>query len=108
MVDEVLAQFVDAVARGRAMPAARIRTLADGRVYAGTQALSVGLVDQLGGLEVATRLAWEEAHQTGEPRVQRVRARRLPRILQLLGSLVGEPPVSSGGLFFLYRGPVPE
>ncbi len=91
MVDEVLAQFVDAVARGRAMPAARVRTLADGRVYAGTQALSVGLVDRLGGLEVATRLAWEEAQQTGEPRVQRVRARRLPRLLQRLGSLAGEP-----------------
>jgi len=108
MVDEVLGQFVDAVARGRGMPPARVRGLADGRVYAGTQALAVGLVDRLGGLDLATRLAWEDAHQPGEPRVERVRERRLPRLLQLLGSLVGESPLSSGGLLFLYLGPVPQ
>jgi protease-4 len=106
MVDEVLGQFVDAVARGRGLSPARVRSLADGRVYAGTQALGVGLVDRLGGLETANRLAWEEAHQAGEPRVQRVHARRLPRILQLLGTFLGEPSASSGGLFFLYRGPI--
>jgi len=108
MVDEVLGQFVDAVARGRGMPPARVRSLADGRVYAGTQALAVGLVDKLGGLDLATRLAWEDAHQPGEPRVERVRERRLPRLLQLLGSFLGESPLSSGGLLFLYRGPVPQ
>src|SRR5207253_8477027 len=58
MVDEVLGQFVEAVARGRGMAAARVRSLADGRVYAGTQALAVGLVDKLGGLDAATRMAW--------------------------------------------------
>ena len=109
MVDDVLSQFVDAVARGRGMPAARVRTLADGRIYSGAQALSAGLIDRLGGLEVATRLAWEEAHETGEPRVERVRPRRLPRLLQLLGETVAqELPVSPGGLFLLYRGPVPQ
>src|SRR5207245_5612592 len=81
MVDDVLGQFVDAVARGRGMPPARVRALADGRIYSGAQALSAGLIDRLGGLEVATRLAWEDAPETGEPRVERVRARRLPRLL---------------------------
>ena len=109
MVDDVLGQFVDAVARGRGMPPARVRTLADGRIYSGAQALSAGLIDRLGGLEVATRLAWEEAHETGEPRIERVRPRRLPRLLQLLGETVAQQlPMSPGGLFFLYRGPVPE
>jgi protease-4 len=109
MVDDVLGQFVDAVARGRSMPAERVRGLADGRIYSGTQAFAAGLVDRLGGLDAATRLAWEEAHQAGEPRVQRVRARRLPWLLQLLGdTLLSAPRETSGGLFFLYRGPVPE
>ena len=31
MVDDVLTQFVEAVARGRGMEAERVRTLADGR-----------------------------------------------------------------------------
>ncbi|HYR97028.1 MAG TPA: signal peptide peptidase SppA [Candidatus Binatus sp.] len=109
MVDDVLKQFVDAVARGRNMPVDRVRSLADGRIYSGTQALSAGLVDRLGGLAAATRIAWEEAHQPGEPRVHRVRVRRLPWILQLLDeTLLTGPRDTYGGLFFLYRGPVPQ
>jgi protease IV len=107
MVDEVLGQFVEAVARGRNMPPTRVRGLADGRIYSGTQALAAGLVDRLGGLESAIRLAWSEAKQPGEPRVVRVRHRRLPWIFRLLGSTFAESPETSGGLFFLYRGPLP-
>ena len=107
MVDDVLGQFVEAVARGRNMPTARVRSLADGRIYSGTQAVASGLVDRLGGLESAIRLAWQDAKQVGEPRAVRVRPRRLPWIFQLLGSTLAEAPQSHGGLFFLYRGPLP-
>ena len=108
MVDDVLGQFVHAVAHGRKLPEGKVRSLADGRIYSGSQALAVGLVDRLGGLEAATRVAWETAGQQGEPRVQRVRARRLPWLLQLLGTaLSGDGPRADGGLFFLYRGPLP-
>src|SRR5439155_217588 len=55
MVDDVLGQFIDAVARGRGMEAGRVRALADGRLYSGAQARDVGLVDELGGLADATR-----------------------------------------------------
>jgi protease-4 len=109
MVDDVLGQFVDAVARGRNMDADRVRTLADGRVYSGTQALAAGLVDRLGGLSAATQLAWETAHQTGEARVRRVHVHRLPWLLQLLDeAFLSGSRVTEGGLFFLYRGPVPQ
>jgi protease-4 len=109
MVDDVLGQFVEAVARGRSMDAARVRSLADGRIYSGTQALAAGLVDRLGGLATATQVAWEAAHQTGEPRVRRVRVHRLPWLLQLLdGAFSGGSSAAPGGLFFLYRGPVPQ
>jgi len=109
MVDDVLTQFVDAVARGRNMEPERVRALADGRVYSGTQAAAAGLVDQLGGLRDAIELAWSEAHQTGEPRVWRIRPRRLPWLLQLLGeTLLADAPEFRGGLFFLYRGPLPQ
>jgi protease-4 len=108
MVDEVLGQFVDADARGREMEATRVRELADGRIYSGAQARAAGLVDRLGGLQEAIRLAWEEGGQSGEPRVSRVRARRRTWWLDLLGDFVAEPPAIGGGLLFLYRGPVPE
>jgi protease-4 len=109
MVDDVLTQFVEAVARGRGMEATRVRELADGRIYSGTQARAVGLVDRLGGLADATRLAWEQGGQTGEPRVARERMHHRPWWLDLLGeTLLGNTRGPSGGLQFLYPGPSVE
>ena len=106
LVDDVLAQFVEAVARGRGMDAERVRALADGRVYSGAQAKAAGLVDVLGGLEDATHLAWERAGQTGEPRVARVRARRRLWWVDLLSEhFLPAPYELTGGLLFLYQGP---
>ena len=107
MVDDVLGQFVDAVARGRGMEAGRVRALADGRVYSGAQAREVGLVDELGGLAEATRIAWTRAGQTGEPRVSHVRMRGRPWWLDLLGATRLPDLAAPGGLLFLYRGPLP-
>jgi protease-4 len=108
MIDDVLGQFVDAVARGRGMEPAQVRALADGRVMTGAQARAAGLVDRLGGLDDAIRLAWEQAGQTGEPRVTRVRARRPPWWVRLLAeTLLAEPRGPAGGGFVsVYRGPL--
>jgi len=48
MVDAMYAQFVAAVAEGRKLSPARVRELADGRIYTGSQAQELGLVDELG------------------------------------------------------------
>jgi protease-4 len=56
IVDDLYGQFVDMVAAGRHMDAARVRALADGRPYTGRQALHLGLIDAIGG-EAAAR-AW--------------------------------------------------
>jgi len=106
MVDDVLGQFIDAVARGRGMEAGRVRALADGRLYSGAQARDVGLVDELGGLAEATRVAWSRAGQTGEPRVSHVRLRGRPWWLDLLGLARLPDLLAPGGLLFLYRGPL--
>ena len=106
MVDDVLGQFIDAVARGRGMEAGRVRALADGRLYSGAQARDVGLVDELGGLAEATRVAWSRAGQTGEPRVSHVRMRGRPWWLDLLGLARLPDLLAPGGLLFLYRGPL--
>ncbi len=50
-------QFVTRVAEGRKMPVEKAQSLAEGRIYTGAQALEVGLVDGLGGLEVAKATA---------------------------------------------------
>jgi protease-4 len=49
LVMDMYDQFVDMVAQGRHMDAARVRELADGRPYTGRQALKLGLIDAIGG-----------------------------------------------------------
>lgn len=48
VIDEAFDQFVGVVAKGRDLPEARVRELADGRIYTGRQARRKGLVDELG------------------------------------------------------------
>jgi protease-4 len=109
MVDDVYAQFVDAVAAGRHLDPTEVRKLADGRLYSGAQAKAAGLVDELGGLNTAVQLARERAGQMGEPRVHRVKAPWRPWWLDVVGSLVRPAPSGlGGGLLFLYGGPTPQ
>lgn len=57
MVDDVLEQFVDAVATGRNIKVEEARKVADGRVFTGRQALELGLVDEIGTREDAFKVA---------------------------------------------------
>ncbi|MBA7606346.1 putative signal peptide peptidase SppA [subsurface metagenome] len=57
ITDDLYEQFVAAVAEGRGLPVAEVRQLATGQLYTGVQALNLGLVDKLGGLETAIELA---------------------------------------------------
>ncbi len=50
MVDDMYNQFVEIIAEGRHLDPARVRQLADGRIYTGRQAKEVGLVDELGNM----------------------------------------------------------
>ena len=50
LVNSFYDQFVHVVAEGRRMPEDHVRTLADGRVYTGTDAQKLGLVDVVGYL----------------------------------------------------------
>ncbi|MFN3285266.1 MAG: signal peptide peptidase SppA [bacterium] len=53
IVDEAYRRFVDVVARGRRMERSRVLQLADGRIYTGSQAQRLGLVDRLGSFDDA-------------------------------------------------------
>ncbi len=48
-------QFIKRVSDGRKMKAARVREIAEGRVWTGEQALELGLVDELGTLQDAIK-----------------------------------------------------
>jgi protease-4 len=61
LIDSSYGQFVAAVAQGRGMEEAKVRTFADGRVFSGEQAKELGLVDALGDEEMARQMAAELA-----------------------------------------------
>ncbi len=71
LVDDVHAQFIEAVADGRRLKVNTVRQLANGRVFTGRQARAAGLVDRLGGLDDALEEAKRRAHIDGEPRIVR-------------------------------------
>ena len=83
-------RFTETVAEGRKMTQARVDELGRGRVWSGTQAASVGLVDRLGGVGDAIALAKQ---RMGVPADEPVRIISLPRpspgLLGWLGALVG-------------------
>jgi protease-4 len=60
-MDEVYQRFKARVAAGRGRPLEAIEEIARGRVWTGRQALSLGLIDELGDVEVAVRKAKELA-----------------------------------------------
>jgi len=57
ITDDLYEQFVTAVAEARGLRVADVRRLATGQLYTGGQALNLGLVDELGGLDTAIELA---------------------------------------------------
>lgn len=61
LVNEFYRQFKQVVADGRRMEETRLEPIAGGRVWLGTQALNLGLVDQLGDLWSAVEKAKEIA-----------------------------------------------
>jgi protease-4 len=60
-MDAIYDDFVAKVAQGRRRPVAEIEGVARGRVWTGSDALGIGLVDELGGLRDAVRIARSRA-----------------------------------------------
>lgn len=61
IVDEAYEGFVRVIVEGRGLPEEQVREIADGRVYTGTQARELGLVDRLGNRDDAIAGAKELA-----------------------------------------------
>ncbi|MDE1148408.1 MAG: signal peptide peptidase SppA [Azospirillaceae bacterium] len=53
MLDAIYTQFTNGVAKGRKLDIAKVQDIAKGRVYTGRQAKDLGLVDAIGGYDVA-------------------------------------------------------
>lgn len=69
VVDDTLAHFRQAVVAGRKIPLSEVTQIADGRVFTGSQAKAVHLIDELGTLKDAVLEAAKMGNIQGKPTV---------------------------------------
>jgi protease IV len=93
LIDGFYGRFVGLVAQSRKLDEARVRAFADGRIYTAGEALSLGLIDQVGYLEDAIAAARSAAGLT-EARV--VIYHRPRQYRATIYSSTDAPPVSAG------------
>lgn len=60
-VDRIYNLFLQKVSQGRKLSTAKVAEIAQGRVWSGTAAKEIGLVDEIGGLNVAIEYAAKQA-----------------------------------------------
>ncbi|MEO3433711.1 signal peptide peptidase SppA [Inquilinus sp. CAU 1745] len=92
-LDATYAAFIERVATGRDLDPTAVEAIAGGRVWTGAQALELGLVDRLGGLNEAFAAARElidaEPDVPLEVRVMPEPPSLLDRLLSLVGGFAG-------------------
>lgn len=106
VLDDVHSQFIEAVAEGRSLHIEEVRRLADGRIFSGRQAQEVGLVDELGSLELAIQRSAEMAGIEGKPQIVESDEKSFVTELlenRFLGQLKNTQfPVASIGMHYLF------
>ena len=90
LIDDVHAQFVEAVSLGRELPAEQVRKIADGRIFSGRQALANGLVDELGGFQDAVDYTSELVGLGEDPTLIYPEVEKPDLLERILNSTLGE------------------
>ena len=60
-IEEIYEDFISKVAEGRGITKAKVNRIGRGRIWTGRQAKEIGLIDELGGLNLALSIAREKA-----------------------------------------------
>ncbi len=66
LIDDIYNQFIDVIVRDRNIPRKQVVSIADGRVFTGRKAKEYGLVDYLGDMASAAKLACQLAGKDGK------------------------------------------
>jgi len=93
-LDRVYVDFTSKVADGRKLPKDKVLQIAKGRIWTGEDALGLGLVDALGGFDVALKLAKDAAKI---PAADEVNVVVYPRRKSFLETLTQKMPDNSEG-----------
>ena len=102
-VEDIYERFVNIVSEGRELRPEFVDSIAQGRVWAGSDALEIGLVDEIGSLQDALRYAALIADTETSSDLSNYEIVAYPKMLspfeQLLKSLSGEEMVFAGTPF---------
>jgi protease IV len=87
VIDDTYSQFVGVVSDGRGLDSIYVKSIADGSIYTGRQALNLRLVDKIGTLEDAIAKAGEMSNLGRDPRVVKEKKYRRSLVDDLFGKL---------------------
>jgi protease IV len=95
-VEEIYTTFISHVADGRGMTIQKVDDIGQGRIWSGINALEIGLVDTLGGLNLAIEIAAKKA------KLEKYRLENFPKkketidaIMELLGETVKDKSIGN-------------
>jgi len=105
MIDNVHSQFKDAVSKTRGIDPSEIDQIADGRIFTGEQAINLKLVDKIGTLNDAIRIAGDLGGIKEPPNVTHY-PKKKTKFIDLISNLESNlltniPLTSQFGLFYL-------
>jgi protease-4 len=109
IINDMHAQFINAVAEGRNMKADDIKSLADGRVWTGEQALSLKMIDKLGDFETALKETAKSVGISGDPTIVRPEKEKRTLLDLLFGDISDLIPTraklmeSHMGFYYLWK-----
>ena len=109
LVDDIYNQFVDVIVKERKLPREKVIAIADGRVFSGRKAKELGLVDSLGDMTSAAKLASNLAGKDGKYDLVYPSKKRtsvfdyfLEGAASQLSNSLKEKLESKGGISYLY------
>jgi len=109
LIDNMFGQFVQAVAEGRGMKVDDVKTIANGKVWTGKQALSMKLIDDVGDFETVVKETAKSVNISGEPTLVRPEKDRRTMLDLMLGDISQYLPDSTKmleqhvGFYYLWK-----
>ena len=103
-VEDIYGSFVNVVCEGRGLEPDYVDSIAQGRVWTGTQGLEIGLVDEIGTLEDAIRYVANTADEGSDPSSWKIEQLPAPpTTMETLMEALGTKSALGTGLALAFR-----
>jgi protease-4 len=109
LIDNMFGQFIQAVADGRGLKVDNVKSIANGKVWTGEQALSMKLIDQVGDFQAAVDETAKSVGISGEPTLVRPQKERRTLLDLLLSDVSQYLPTrekmleQQAGFYYLWK-----